>query len=117
MCVWFSDAVKDYIQEMKAHMSQTCQNIEESLSLTSHYVDVQVSQRDVVSRCGRNTQKFLDKELIIMGDTDRKQSLLGRSQVRIFSSARVCLTLFCSVTPTFFVSFFIFLRFSKVPAE
>lgn len=97
MCVWFSDVVKDYIQEMKAHMSQTCQNMEESLSLTSHYVDVQVSQRDVVYRCGRNTHKFLDKELIIMGDTDRKQSLLGRSEVRIFSSARVCLTFFCSV--------------------
>lgn len=94
MCVWLSDVVKDYIKEMKAHMSQTCQNMEESLSLTSHYVDVQVSQRDVVYRCGRNTHKFLDKELIIMGDTDRKQSLLGRSQVRIFSSPRVCLTFF-----------------------
>ncbi|GLD60539.1 MHC class II transactivator isoform X1 [Lates japonicus] len=41
--------VKDYIQEAKAHMSQTCQDMEEGLSLTSHYVDVQVSHREIRS--------------------------------------------------------------------
>lgn len=81
-CVSSSEVVKDYIQEAKAHISQTCQDMEEGLSLTSHYVDVQVSQREIL-RSGKNTNKALDKELIIMGDTDRQKSLLGQSQVRV----------------------------------
>ncbi|XP_029292596.1 MHC class II transactivator isoform X2 [Cottoperca gobio] len=72
--------VKDYIQEAKAHMSQTCQDIESGLSLTSHYVDVEVSQRETL-RSGKNTNKALDKELVIMGDTDRQKSLLATSQI------------------------------------
>ncbi|KAG7220592.1 hypothetical protein INR49_017948 [Caranx melampygus] len=72
--------VQDYIQEIKSHMSQTCQDMEEGLRLNSHYVDVQVSRREVL-RSGKNTNKCLDKELIIMGDTDRQRSLLGRSQI------------------------------------
>lgn len=80
-CVHSSDVVKDYIQEAKAHMNQTCQDMEEGLSLTSHYVDVQLSHREI--RSGKNTNKCLDKELVIMGDTDRQKSLLGKSQVRV----------------------------------
>ncbi|XP_037647999.1 MHC class II transactivator isoform X1 [Sebastes umbrosus] len=72
--------VKDYIQEAKAHMSQTCQDMGSGLSLTSHYVDVQVSRREVL-RSGKNTNKVLDKELVIMGDTDRQKSLLEQSQI------------------------------------
>lgn len=79
-CVCFSDVVKNYIQETKAHMSQTCQDMEVGLSLTSHYVDVQVSQREIF-RSGKNNNKFLDKELVTMGDTDRQKSLLVHSQV------------------------------------
>uniref|UniRef100_A0A3Q2X6W0 Class II major histocompatibility complex transactivator n=1 Tax=Haplochromis burtoni TaxID=8153 RepID=A0A3Q2X6W0_HAPBU len=67
--------VKDYIQEAKAHMSQTYQDMEAGLSLSSHYVDVQVSQREVV-RSGKNTNKCLDKELVIKGDTDRQKTML-----------------------------------------
>ncbi|XP_051797038.1 MHC class II transactivator isoform X2 [Acanthochromis polyacanthus] len=72
--------VNDYIQEAKAHMSQVCQDMETGISLTSHYVDVQVSQREVL-RSGKNTNKCLEKELVIMGDTDRQKSLLGQSQI------------------------------------
>ncbi|XP_070779350.1 MHC class II transactivator [Enoplosus armatus] len=72
--------VKEYIQEAKAHMSQTCQDMETGLSLTSHYVDVLVSQRQIL-RSGKNTNKLLDKELVIMGHTDRQKSLLERSQI------------------------------------
>lgn len=71
--------VKDYIQEAKAHMSQSCQHIEAGLNLTSHYVDVQVSKREIPVG-GKNTNK-LDKELVIMGDTDRQKSLVGQSQI------------------------------------
>lgn len=78
--VSFSENVKDYIQEAKAHMSQTYQDMEAGLSLSSHYVDVQVSQREVV-RSGKNTNKCLDKELVIKGDTDRQKTMLALSQV------------------------------------
>ncbi|XP_075942616.1 uncharacterized protein ciita isoform X1 [Anarhichas minor] len=71
---------KDYIQEAKAHVSQTCQDMESGLCLTSHYVDVQVSQREIL-RSGKNTNKVLDKELVITGDTDRQKSLLGHIQI------------------------------------
>ncbi|XP_041673297.1 MHC class II transactivator isoform X2 [Cheilinus undulatus] len=73
------ESVKDYIQEAKAHVSQTCQDMEEGLSLTSHYVDVHVSQRDVHS--GKTTNKSLDKETVIMGNTDRERSLVERGQI------------------------------------
>ncbi|KAM7386585.1 hypothetical protein PAMA_009274 [Pampus argenteus] len=73
--------VKDYIQEAKAHMSQTCQEMEAGLSLTSHYVDVKVIRKEIL-RSGKNTvPKCLDKELVIMGETDRQKSLLGKAQI------------------------------------
>uniref|UniRef100_A0A8C9YT05 Class II major histocompatibility complex transactivator n=1 Tax=Sander lucioperca TaxID=283035 RepID=A0A8C9YT05_SANLU len=72
--------VKDYIQEAKAHMNQSCQDMGSDLSLTSHYVNVQLSQREIL-RSGKNTNKDLDKELVIMGDTDRQKSLLGQSHI------------------------------------
>ncbi|KAG8007126.1 MHC class II transactivator [Nibea albiflora] len=72
-----NEAVKDYIQEAKARM---CQDLEANLSLTSHHVDVQVSQREIV-RTAKTTNKVLDKELVIMGDTDRQKSLLRPSQI------------------------------------
>uniref|UniRef100_A0A8C9YSZ6 Class II major histocompatibility complex transactivator n=1 Tax=Sander lucioperca TaxID=283035 RepID=A0A8C9YSZ6_SANLU len=78
--------VKDYIQEAKAHMNQSCQDMGSDLSLTSHYVNVQLSQREIL-RSGKNTNKDLDKELVIMGDTDRQKSLLGQSHVRIFKGS------------------------------
>ncbi|CAK6963321.1 MHC class II transactivator isoform X2 [Scomber scombrus] len=73
-------SVKDYIQKAKVHMSQACQDMEAGLNLTSHYVDVEVIQREIL-RSGKNTNKCLDKELVIMGDTDRQKSLLGQSQI------------------------------------
>ncbi|XP_028455558.1 MHC class II transactivator isoform X1 [Perca flavescens] len=72
--------VKDYIQEAKAHMRQTCQDMGSDLSLTSHYVNVRLSQREIL-RSGKNTNKDLDKELVIMGDTDRQNSVLGQSHI------------------------------------
>lgn len=78
----FPEAVKDYIQEAKSHISHMCQDIEEGLSLASHYVDRKVSPRENL-RSGKNTNKCLDKELIILGATDRQKSLLGQSQVRV----------------------------------
>ncbi|KAM3597665.1 uncharacterized protein V6R79_007717 [Siganus canaliculatus] len=76
--------VKEYIGEAKANISQTCQDMDAGLSLSSHYVEVQVSQRETFhsgKNSGKNTAKFLDKELVTMGDTDLQKSLLKRSQI------------------------------------
>nr|XP_015800962.2 MHC class II transactivator [Nothobranchius furzeri] len=75
--------VKDYIQQYKAHMAERSQAIEAGLTLTSHYVDVQVIRREIL-RLGKNTNKCLDMELIITGDIDRQKNSVGHSQ--IFSS-------------------------------
>ncbi|XP_015259511.1 PREDICTED: MHC class II transactivator [Cyprinodon variegatus] len=72
--------VKDYIQQSKTHMSQKCLDMEAGLQLTTHYVDVSVSQREIV-RAGKNTNRCLDKELIITGDIDRQKSSVGQSQI------------------------------------
>lgn len=80
-----SEAVKDFIQENKAHVSQSCQDMEDGLSLSSHYVEVNVNQREVLrsgKNTNKNTNKCLDKDLVIKGDTDRLKSSLGPSQVR-----------------------------------
>ncbi|XP_047427221.1 MHC class II transactivator isoform X3 [Mugil cephalus] len=73
-------AVKEYIQEAKAHVGLMCRDMEEGLSLTSHYVDVKVNQRETL-RSGKNTNKTLDKELVIMGDTDRQKSCVEPAQM------------------------------------
>lgn len=65
-------------------MSQSCEDIELGLTLSSHYVDVQVSQREIVYRCGKNANKVQDKELIITGDAHRQKSLLDPNQVKMF---------------------------------
>nr|XP_020453551.1 MHC class II transactivator isoform X2 [Monopterus albus] len=69
--------VKDYIREARTHMSQTCQDIGEGHSLTSHYVDMQVSQREI-HRSGKNTNKCADKELVFIGNTNRQKGSLGQ---------------------------------------
>uniref|UniRef100_A0A3Q3NAI2 Class II, major histocompatibility complex, transactivator n=1 Tax=Labrus bergylta TaxID=56723 RepID=A0A3Q3NAI2_9LABR len=66
------------ILEAKSHMNQTCQAMEEGLSLTSHYVDVKVSQREILCS-GKNTNKSLDKEMVLIGNMDQRKSLMGCS--------------------------------------
>ncbi|KAM6905466.1 MHC class II transactivator [Xenentodon cancila] len=72
--------VKDYIQEAKAHILQACQHMEPGLSMTSHYIEVQVSQREIV-RTGKNANKCLDKELVITGDIDRQKGSLRLNEI------------------------------------
>lgn len=84
VCARFSEGVRVYILEAKAHMSQSCEVMEGGLTLSSHYVDVRVSQREIVYRCGKNTSKVQDKELIFKGDAHRQKSSLDQSQVTFF---------------------------------
>lgn len=72
--------MRDYIQQARVHVRETWQEMEAGLSITSHYVDEHLVQRKTL-RSGKNTNKCLDKELVVMGDAEKQQSYLGRSQV------------------------------------
>ncbi|XP_078807563.1 MHC class II transactivator isoform X8 [Oryzias latipes] len=81
-----SQRVKDYIQAAKFHMYQQSLEMEEGLSITFHYVDQHVSQREIY-RSGKNTSKCSDKEFAITGRTQRQKNLLQLNQ--IFESSNV----------------------------
>uniref|UniRef100_A0A3B3IG35 Class II, major histocompatibility complex, transactivator n=1 Tax=Oryzias latipes TaxID=8090 RepID=A0A3B3IG35_ORYLA len=73
--IFLSERVKDYIQAAKFHMYQQSLEMEEGLSITFHYVDQHVSQREIY-RSGKNTSKCSDKEFAITGRTQRQKNLL-----------------------------------------
>ncbi|XP_077415422.1 MHC class II transactivator [Vanacampus margaritifer] len=72
--------VKDYIQIAKAHMYKICEEMEPRLNLSSHYVDVQVIQREMFCSGKKNT-KNLNKDLLAMGDMDRQKRLIRLNQI------------------------------------
>ncbi|XP_045075695.1 MHC class II transactivator [Coregonus clupeaformis] len=57
------------------------QETEAGLSLASHYVDVRLVQRQILIGSGKNANKCLEKDLVVMGDTERRRGSLARSQV------------------------------------
>ncbi|XP_055079365.1 MHC class II transactivator [Periophthalmus magnuspinnatus] len=75
-----TQTVKSYIQETKAYMSRACEDMGDGLTLSSNYVDSKVIQRDTI-RTGRNNNKSLDKELNVMGDTDRRKCTVQLNQI------------------------------------
>ena len=120
VCVCFTECVKDYLQQAKAHMRETCQvkllkwilltpcvvillsylrlidrskdswrlsfktllsgqqEMEAGLRLDSHYVDVQLVPKQILS----NGSKSLDKDLVVMRDVEQNLGWQGSSQVR-----------------------------------
>ncbi|XP_036069225.1 MHC class II transactivator isoform X3 [Oryzias melastigma] len=72
--------VKDYIQAAKSHMYQLCLEMEEGLSIMSHYVDPHVTQREIY-RLGKSTNKCSDKEFSITGRTHRLKNSLQLNQI------------------------------------
>ncbi|XP_061556436.1 MHC class II transactivator isoform X2 [Phycodurus eques] len=74
------ESVKNYIKIAKAHMHQICEEMEPGLTLSSHFVDVQVIQREMFCS-GKENNKSLHKELVSMGDMDRQKRLIKLSQI------------------------------------
>ncbi|XP_077395582.1 MHC class II transactivator isoform X2 [Festucalex cinctus] len=72
--------VKDYIQIAKAHMYKICEEMEPRLCLSSHFVDVQVIQREMFCS-GKKKNKCLNKDLLAMGDMDRQKRLIQLKQI------------------------------------
>ncbi|CAB1350390.1 unnamed protein product [Coregonus sp. 'balchen'] len=62
-------------------MMSSQQETEAGLSLASHYVDVRLVQRQILIGSGKNANKCLEKDLVVMGDTERRRGSLARSQV------------------------------------
>uniref|UniRef100_A0AAZ3Q188 NACHT domain-containing protein n=1 Tax=Oncorhynchus tshawytscha TaxID=74940 RepID=A0AAZ3Q188_ONCTS len=62
-------------------MTLSQQEMEAGLSLASHYVDVRLVQRQILIGSGKNTSKCLEKDLVVIGDAERRRGSLARSQV------------------------------------
>ncbi|XP_062304066.1 MHC class II transactivator isoform X1 [Osmerus eperlanus] len=72
-----SGCVKDYLQQAKAHMRETCQEMEAGLRLDSHYVDLQLVPKQILS----NGSKSPDKDLVVMRDVEQNLGWQGSSQM------------------------------------
>uniref|UniRef100_A0A4W5LC31 NACHT domain-containing protein n=1 Tax=Hucho hucho TaxID=62062 RepID=A0A4W5LC31_9TELE len=55
--------------------------MEAGLSLASHYVDVRLVRRQTLIGSGKNANKCLEKDLVVIGDAERRLGSLARSQV------------------------------------
>ncbi|XP_045569904.1 uncharacterized protein, partial [Salmo salar] len=75
-----SPRTEEYIHQAKAHLRGMCQDMEAGLSLASHYVDVRLVQRQIQIGSGKNGSKCLEKDLVAIGDGERRRDSLARSQ-------------------------------------
>ncbi|XP_030645625.1 MHC class II transactivator [Chanos chanos] len=80
--------VEDYIQLAKSQMKDSCGLVEPNMSMESHYVDVQLVQRRIQIKTGKNANKCLEKELVVLSDSERKEATIDRSQVFRDSSSK-----------------------------
>ncbi|XP_051987243.1 MHC class II transactivator-like isoform X3 [Xyrauchen texanus] len=73
--------VKDYVHHAKSHIKNTCCVMRGGLEMESHYVDMHLVQRKLLIKSGKNANKCLEKELVVLSDSERKQGQLDRSQL------------------------------------
>lgn len=50
-------------------------------SMESHYIDTSLVQRKLIIRTGKNANKCLEKELVVLSDSERKKAMMHRSLV------------------------------------
>ncbi|XP_046894711.1 MHC class II transactivator isoform X3 [Hypomesus transpacificus] len=72
-----SEFMKDYLQQAKAHMRETCQEMEAGLRLDSHYVDLKLVPKQILS----NGSKSPDKDLVVMRNVERNLAWQGSTQM------------------------------------
>uniref|UniRef100_A0AAR2K0I7 NACHT domain-containing protein n=1 Tax=Pygocentrus nattereri TaxID=42514 RepID=A0AAR2K0I7_PYGNA len=80
-CPVIPERVEDYIQQLKSHLRETCSLMQGGLKMDSHYIDTQLVQRKLVIRTGKNANKCLEKELVVLLDSERKKATVDRSHV------------------------------------
>lgn len=49
--------------------------------MESHYIDTPLVQRKLIIRTGKNANKCLEKELVVLSDSERKKAMMHRSHV------------------------------------
>ncbi|XP_067237971.1 MHC class II transactivator [Chanodichthys erythropterus] len=75
------ECVKEYIHQIKSRMTDVCCTMRGGLAMGSKYVDVDVTQRKLLIKSGKNANKCLEKELVVLSDSERKKAKLDRSQL------------------------------------
>ncbi|KAJ8251103.1 hypothetical protein GJAV_G00217280 [Gymnothorax javanicus] len=75
--------VKEYIESAKSLMRDVCKNMtsETGVPFESLYVDVGVVRRQLQVNMKRNVKRCLEKQLVMLGDGDRRRATLGRRQI------------------------------------
>ncbi|KAI4891136.1 hypothetical protein NFI96_024128 [Prochilodus magdalenae] len=80
--------VEDYTAQLKSHLGGTCSMMQGGLRMESHYIDTQLVQRRLVVRTGKNANKCLEKELVVLSDSERKKATVDRSHIFQSSGAK-----------------------------
>ncbi|XP_051571547.1 MHC class II transactivator-like isoform X2 [Myxocyprinus asiaticus] len=73
--------VMDYVCHAKTHMNNSCCVMRGGLRMESHYIEMHLVQRKLLIKSGKNANKCLEKELVVLSDSERKQGKLDRSQL------------------------------------
>ncbi|KAG5832133.1 hypothetical protein ANANG_G00287880 [Anguilla anguilla] len=75
--------VAEYMERAKSLMRDTCENAtaDPGVPFKSLYVDVGPVKRQVQANVGRNAKRCLEKELVVLGDGDRRRATLERGRV------------------------------------
>ncbi|XP_053529588.1 MHC class II transactivator isoform X3 [Ictalurus punctatus] len=73
--------VQDFIECLKLHLQKTCSMMQGGMSMESHYIDTPLVQRKLIIRTGKNANKCLEKELVVLSDSERKKATMHRSHV------------------------------------
>lgn len=62
-------------------MRDVCCSMHGGMGMESHYVDTHLVQRKLLIKSGKNANKCLEKELVVLSDSERKKAKLERSQM------------------------------------
>ncbi|TRY86882.1 hypothetical protein DNTS_009011 [Danionella cerebrum] len=73
--------VKNYTDQVKSLLRDVCSSMHERMEMDSHYVDAHLVQRTLHIKSGKNANKCLEKELVVLSDSDRKSAKLDRSRL------------------------------------
>lgn len=80
MCCVLGYVVR-YSEHVKSCMRESCSVLERDRSMETHYIDVHLLQRTVLVKSGKNANKCLEKEMVILSDAERRKARLTRKQV------------------------------------
>ncbi|TUM45533.1 MHC class II transactivator [Bagarius yarrelli] len=73
--------VQAFIERLKSHLRATCSMMHGGMCMKSHYIDTPLVQRKLVIQTGKNANKCLEKELVLLSDSERKKSTMHRRHV------------------------------------